>query len=316
MTGTSDGGATVLLVGTRKGLWIGRSDDARVDWSWTGPHFDMEEVYSCMVDTRGDTAAAAGRRLVQLDRPAGVALGRPRRDLAGDAQRRRPLPRRASTPRSSGSGSWSRAPRPASSSPAPSRARSSAPPTAARRSPSSGPCGTTRTGPSGAPASAARPSTPCCRTPPTRGRSPPPSRAAASTRPPTAARPGRRATRASAPSSCPRGSSTPSSASACTRWPGTRPLPSGCSPRTTAASTAPTTRAATWQYIADGLPADFGFPMVVHPHQPDTIFTFPIQGGDARYPARRQGAGVALARRGRDLGGARRRPAGRRSSSE
>ena len=46
---------TVLLVGTRKGLWIGRSDQAREDWSWTGPHFDMEEVYSCMVDTRGAT---------------------------------------------------------------------------------------------------------------------------------------------------------------------------------------------------------------------------------------------------------------------
>jgi len=47
--------STVLLVGTRKGLWIGRSDESRVDWSWTGPHFSMEEVYSCMVDTRGET---------------------------------------------------------------------------------------------------------------------------------------------------------------------------------------------------------------------------------------------------------------------
>ncbi|GCD92306.1 glycosyl hydrolase [Nocardioides sp. LS1] len=44
----------MLLVGTRKGLWIGTSDEARVDWEFTGPHFDMEEVYSCMVDTRGD----------------------------------------------------------------------------------------------------------------------------------------------------------------------------------------------------------------------------------------------------------------------
>ncbi len=44
---------TVLLVGTRKGLWVGRSDDSRVDWSWTGPHFDMMEVYSCLVDKRG-----------------------------------------------------------------------------------------------------------------------------------------------------------------------------------------------------------------------------------------------------------------------
>ncbi|MDQ6934418.1 MAG: exo-alpha-sialidase [Actinomycetota bacterium] len=45
---------TVLMVGTRKGLWVGHSDQARRDWSWTGPHFDMEEVYSCMVDSRSD----------------------------------------------------------------------------------------------------------------------------------------------------------------------------------------------------------------------------------------------------------------------
>ena len=49
------GKKTVLMVGTRKGLWIGQSDGARTDWTWTGPHFDMEEVYSCMVDTRGAT---------------------------------------------------------------------------------------------------------------------------------------------------------------------------------------------------------------------------------------------------------------------
>ena len=45
---------TILMVGTRKGLWLGKSDDRRTDWEFTGPHFDMEEVYSCMVDTRGD----------------------------------------------------------------------------------------------------------------------------------------------------------------------------------------------------------------------------------------------------------------------
>ncbi|MFL6134840.1 MAG: WD40/YVTN/BNR-like repeat-containing protein [Nocardioidaceae bacterium] len=44
---------TIALVGTRKGLWIGRSDEARVAWKWDGPHFNMQEVYSCMVDTRG-----------------------------------------------------------------------------------------------------------------------------------------------------------------------------------------------------------------------------------------------------------------------
>jgi photosystem II stability/assembly factor-like uncharacterized protein len=45
---------TVLLVGTRKGLWIGTSDDERADWEFTGPHQDMEEVYSCMFDGRGE----------------------------------------------------------------------------------------------------------------------------------------------------------------------------------------------------------------------------------------------------------------------
>ncbi|MGZ4487994.1 MAG: WD40/YVTN/BNR-like repeat-containing protein [Nocardioides sp.] len=46
--------STVLMVGTRKGLWIGTSDEAREEWDFTGPHFDMEEVYSCLVDTRGE----------------------------------------------------------------------------------------------------------------------------------------------------------------------------------------------------------------------------------------------------------------------
>ncbi len=43
---------TVLMVGTRKGLWVGTSDDAREKWEFTGPHQNMEEVYSCLVDTR------------------------------------------------------------------------------------------------------------------------------------------------------------------------------------------------------------------------------------------------------------------------
>ncbi len=50
----TDQDTTVLLVGTRKGLWIGRSDATRSRWDLTGPHHDMEEVYSCLVDTRGD----------------------------------------------------------------------------------------------------------------------------------------------------------------------------------------------------------------------------------------------------------------------
>ncbi len=32
-----------------------------------------------------------------------------------------------------------------------------------------------------------------------------------------------------------------------------------------------------WQDIAHGVPSDFGFPMVAHPHDPDTAFIFPLE---------------------------------------
>lgn len=41
---------TVLLAGTRKGLFIGRSDAARESWSWDPPAFPMEEVYAVSTD--------------------------------------------------------------------------------------------------------------------------------------------------------------------------------------------------------------------------------------------------------------------------
>jgi hypothetical protein len=45
----------LLMIGTRKGLWIGRSDEQRRTWSLDGPHFLMNAVYSCAIDTRGDS---------------------------------------------------------------------------------------------------------------------------------------------------------------------------------------------------------------------------------------------------------------------
>jgi hypothetical protein len=33
-----------------------------------------------------------------------------------------------------------------------------------------------------------------------------------------------------------------------------------------------------WQSIADGLPSDFGFPIAVHPHDPDTVYVVPLEG--------------------------------------
>ncbi len=97
---------TVLLVGTRKGLWVGTSDEAREEWEFTGPHFDMEEVYSCLADTRSRPAAALRRRLVELAGAAGCAApttsarpGRRGRTAASGSPR-------AAARVWSGSGSW------------------------------------------------------------------------------------------------------------------------------------------------------------------------------------------------------------------
>lgn len=40
----------------------------------------------------------------------------------------------------------------------------------------------------------------------------------------------------------------------------------------------------TWESIADGLPSDFGFAMVAHPRRGDTIWNFPLQADSQRYP--------------------------------
>ena len=42
--------------------------------------------------------------------------------------------------------------------------------------------------------------------------------------------------------------------------------------------------AASWTSIADGLPADFGFPIVVHPHRPETVYVFPLVADGERIP--------------------------------
>src|SRR5699024_6549372 len=52
---------TIVMIGTRKGLWLARSDEKRRRWELDGPHLTMEEVYSCMIDKRnGETRLLAG----------------------------------------------------------------------------------------------------------------------------------------------------------------------------------------------------------------------------------------------------------------
>jgi hypothetical protein len=45
---------------------------------------------------------------------------------------------------------------------------------------------------------------------------------------------------------------------------------------------------ATWSSIAAGLPSDFGFPMVAHPHRPEVIYNFPLVADGERFPTDRR----------------------------
>jgi hypothetical protein len=40
----------------------------------------------------------------------------------------------------------------------------------------------------------------------------------------------------------------------------------------------------TWRSISKGLPSDFGFPIVVHPHDPDTVYVVPLEGATRTCP--------------------------------
>ncbi len=54
----------------------------------------------------------------------------------------------------------------------------------------------------------------------------------------------------------------------------------------------------TWRSIAKGLPSDFGFPIVVHPHDPDTVYVHPLEG-----PTRASIGGAPAVWRSEDGGG-------------
>jgi hypothetical protein len=45
----------LLMIGTRKGLWLARSGDDRRSWEIGDPHFFMQEIPACAIDTRGDS---------------------------------------------------------------------------------------------------------------------------------------------------------------------------------------------------------------------------------------------------------------------
>jgi hypothetical protein len=45
---------------------------------------------------------------------------------------------------------------------------------------------------------------------------------------------------------------------------------------------------ANWISIADGLPSDFGFPILAHPHRPGVIYNFPLVADAERFPVERR----------------------------
>jgi len=62
---SSDSARVVLLVGTRKGLFLARADARRRDWRLDGPHLAGYEVYHTLLDPRdGNTVYAAVRHAV------------------------------------------------------------------------------------------------------------------------------------------------------------------------------------------------------------------------------------------------------------
>ena len=59
---------TVLAIGTRKGLWLARSEDRR-SWTLDGPHLLMQEVAALALDTRRSTprVLATGYTIGNID---------------------------------------------------------------------------------------------------------------------------------------------------------------------------------------------------------------------------------------------------------
>ena len=279
--------STVLMVGTRKGLWIGRSDDDRVEWDFTGPHQDMEEVYSCMVDKRvtgpdGTPRLLSGASSSWLG-PAGALVGGPRRDLARDAERRDPVRRER--------GRVGRAHLGAHPGRRGRRRWAGTEPGAVWRSTDGGEhfaleealwnhpqradwgagfggqaFHTILPHPTDATSATVAISTGGVYQTDDDGGSW------------TARNEGIRA------EFLPEGQQYPEFGQCVhkvTRHPS---RPERLYLQNHGGVYRSDDHAASWQSIADGLPADFGFPVVVHPHEPDTVYVFPLNAGEGRYP--------------------------------
>ena len=286
---------TLLMVGTRKGLWIGTSDEARTAWEWSGPHFPMEEVYSVLDRPARRHPAPLRGCVVELARPAGLALGRPRRLVAGDPQRRDPLPRGRDVARRQpghpgarlAAGAGRRGRRRVGR----HRAGRDLPLDRPRRDlrPGARALGPPAPRRSGTRASAGRRSTRSCRTRPTATRCSRRSRPAASTARPTAATRGPRPTPGSRRSSIPGERNYPEFGQCVHKVARDAAEPDRLFLQNHGGVYRSDDGGASWQDIAPGLPSEFGFAMVTHPREANTAYTFPIADAGAPLAGRRQG---------------------------
>ena len=280
-----------LLVGTKKGAFILDSDEARRDWSVSGPLCEGWPVHDLIVEPaqRGDP----GRRRQPVVRAGGLAVRGRRLDLdalvgRADLRRRRRADRHGLVPRDDARRRDPRRRRAGRALPERRRRRDLAP----RRGPDQ-PSDPADLGPGRRRAHPAHDHPPPDRHRPDVGRHLGGRRLRDARR---RRRRGRRATSASAPSSTPRTASPrPASASTSSRWP--RASPRRSTSATTAASTAPTTARRRGRRSPATCRPDFGFSMVAHPRDPDTVLGHPAQPGrPGPLHARRPRRGLADAR--------------------
>ena len=67
-----------------------------------------------------------------------------------------------------------------------------------------------------------------------------------------------------------------------------------------------------WHEVSGNLPSDFGFPIAVHAHEPETIYVVPIKSDSEHYPARWQAARLPQPDGRKRVGGADQRAAAKR----
>ena len=281
-----------VLVGTRKGAFILTSDGKRENWEVSGPHFGGWEIYH-LKGSPGRSEPDLRLAVERLVRPDDPALQRRRQDLGAGRQqvrlRRRarhaPVVRRHAASVGVQARLASRAVADRSRHGLRRRRGRRAVPLDRRRPDAGTSCpacaATTRAAlaagrrrhvPAHDPARSAR----------TRSGSSSPSRPPARSAPTTPARPGGRSIAGSTPSSIPNPTaevghcvhriamhpSRPDVLFMQKHWDVMRSDDAGDS----------------WHEVSGNLPTDFGFPIDVHAHEPETIYVVPIKSDSEHYP--------------------------------